>query len=84
MRNVTSRFNARHFGRSDYEFFFQKVPPVAAHEMGILACHLAARIVGAEAAHHYPRDYAQWIIQGAGKQGHAVCPQGVVGLPPAG
>lgn len=82
VRNVTSRFNARRFGRSDYEFFFQQVPPVAAHEMGILACHLAARMQGAEADHHYPRDYARRILEGAGTKGHPICPDGVVDLPP--
>lgn len=82
VRNVTSRFNSRRFGRSDYEFFFQKVPPVAAHEMGILACHMAARIEGAEANHHYPRDFARRILEGAGSKEHAICPDGVVDLPP--
>ncbi len=84
VRNVTSRFNSRRFGRSDYEFFFQKVPPIAAHEMGILACHLAARIVGAEADHHYPRDYAQQLLGAAGEKDRRICPDAVVDLPPLG
>ena len=61
--------------------FRQGVCPLTPLEQRL---RLAAGIGGAEAAHHYPRDYTQWIVQGAGKRGHAVWPQGVVGLPPAG
>lgn len=81
VRNVTSRFNSRRFGRSDYEFFFQDEKPVAVHEMGILACHLANLIQGDVADHHYPRSFAMSVINPSYKDKehfeHPVCPSSV-------
>ena len=81
VRNVTSRFNSRRFGRSDYEFYFQKDQPVAVHEMGILACHLAKLIQGEEAAHSYPKSFADFVISPEykleGFYEHPVCPASV-------
>lgn len=84
LRNVTSRFNTRRFGRSDYEFFFQKVDPVAMHEMGILACHLARRVTGNMAEHHLPADFARQVLaadyhrRAEDKSAeHPICPAGV-------
>lgn len=81
VRNVTSRFNTRRFGRSDYEFYFQEVSPIAAHEMGILACHLSKLIQGAEADHSYPKDFAVTVTSPSYKlpqhHEHPVCPSTV-------
>jgi len=81
VRNVTSRFTTRRLGRSDYEFFFQKVPPIAAHEMGILACHLSRLVQGNEADHRYPREFALKVISpdyAKNYPEHPVCPPTVV------
>lgn len=81
VRNVTTRFNSRRLNRSDYDFYFQPLPSVAAHEMGVIACHLAKRIQGEVADHHYPKQFAQSILRKdyRGKnQGHdaphPICP----------
>lgn len=84
VRNVTSRFNTRRFGRSDYEFYFQEVPPIAAHEMGILACHLSQSIQGPEADHGYTKEFALTVIgedYGKPYPEHPVCPRPAVVLP---
>jgi len=81
VRNVTSRFNSRRLGRSDFEFYFQAVSPVAAHEMGILACHLARRIQGDSADHGYPKEFALMVTSKeyqANYLEHPVCPKEVV------
>lgn len=84
VRNVTSRFNSRRLNRSDYDFHFQKLKPMAAHEMGVIACHLAQRIQGDVADHHYPKIFAQKVIDPSyrGKDQkpsdeHPICPAGV-------
>lgn len=83
VRNVTSRFNTRRFGRADYEFYFQQVPPIAAHEMGILACHLSRLIQGNEADHGYSKDFAMFVTSANYNSPeknyfeHPVCPPSV-------
>lgn len=78
VRNISSRFETRRFGRSDYEFYFQQVSPIAAHEMGILACHLSKIVQGPEADHYYPREYAEAVISPSYRlpehYAHPVCP----------
>jgi len=88
VRNVTTRFNTRRFGRSDYEFFFEKENPVAAHEMGILACHLSWLMRGDDTDFDYPDKFAKKVISKEyGKEFgiqfpvHPVCPCGAVNLP---
>ncbi|MES2362739.1 MAG: DUF6792 domain-containing protein [Pseudomonadota bacterium] len=81
VRNVTSRFNSRRFGRSDYEFYFQDAKAITAHEMGILTCYLAKSIKGDEADHGYTREFAMSVISpDYGKHGqvHPVCPSPAV------
>jgi hypothetical protein len=85
VRNITTRFNTRRFGRSDYEFFFQTEQLVKAHEMGILACHLAARMRGSGAAYDYSKEAAREIL-GAQyhrrkDKEHPVCSAGILDLP---
>lgn len=87
-RNVTTRFNTRRFGRSDYEFFFEKDKPVAAHEMGILACHLSFLMPDDDTVFDYPKAFAQKVISkdygkdfGITFAVHPVCPCGAVNLP---
>jgi Lipase (class 3) len=84
VRNVTTRFNSRRLNRSDYDFYFQKLKPTAAHEMGVIACHLANRIQGDVAEHHYPKTFAKKVIDPTyrGKDQkpsdeHPICPAGV-------
>jgi len=55
LRAITSRLNARRFGRSDYEFHFQESDAIESHNMAILACHFAARIGRGGASHNYTR-----------------------------
>ena len=88
VRNVTTRFNTRRFGRSDYEFFFEKDKPVAAHEMGILACHLSFLMPDDDMVFDYPKAFAQKVISkdygkdfGITFAVHPVCPCGAVNLP---
>jgi len=84
VRSVTTRFNTRRFNRSDYEFFFEKGNPVAAHEMGILACHLARLMTDDDRKFDYPRAFSHQIITkkyGDGFPEHPVCPSGKVNLP---
>ncbi len=88
VRNLTTRFNTRRFGRSDYEFFFEKDKPVAAHEMGILACHLSFLMPDDDTVFDYPRAFAQKVIsRDYGKEYgmqfsvHPVCPCNGVNLP---
>lgn len=91
VRNVTTRFNGRRFGRHDYEFYFQDVPKdvggaVDAHEMGILACHLAANIPGDTADHGLTKKSALELLNDsyrtpANKPAydvHPICPTGVL------
>lgn len=79
VRRVTTAFTFPSLRRTDYEFYFQSEEPVAAHEMGLLACHLAVAFQGEEAAHHYlksealrltsERDYRQ-----TNGDPHPICP----------
>lgn len=85
VRNVTSRFNSRRLGRADYEFYFQDVKPIAAHEMGILACHLAMHLKEPMGEHGYPREFARKVVHpDYGKetpgQEHPICPHPAVNL----
>ena len=84
VRNITSRFNSRRVGRSDYEFYFQPLEAMAAHEMAVIACHMANRIQGDFADHHYPKSFAQTVInpayRGEGQKPsdeHPICPTSV-------
>jgi len=88
VRNVTTRFNTQRFNRSDYGFFFEKENPVAAHEMGILACHLSWLMRGDDTDFDYPEAFAKKVISKEyGKEFgiqfpvHPVCPCGAVNLP---
>jgi hypothetical protein len=75
VRNVTSRFNSRRINRSDYEFYFQDLQPVAAHDMGILACHFARKIEGDEAEHHYSKEAARKLTSPEYDAGrNTICP----------
>lgn len=87
VRNLTTRFNTRRINRSDYAFFFEKDRPVAAHEMGILACHLAVLMPDDDTVFDYPKTFAQKVIsKDYGKDHgitfavHPVCPCGAVNL----
>jgi hypothetical protein len=63
VRAITSRVNARRFGRSDYEFHFQDENAGEAHNMAILACHFAARIKQIEVPHNFTREAARELIR---------------------
>jgi len=91
LRNVTSKFNSRRFGRHDFEFYFQDVKEgvggaVASHEMGILACHLAANIEGATAEHGLTKKSALELLNESYRTPpskppydvHPICPTDVV------
>ena len=87
VRAVTTRFNTTRRNRSDYGFFFEKDNPVAAHEMGILACHLSYVMPDDDTVFDYPRAFAQQVIsrdygkeQGAHFSVHPVCPCDAVNL----
>jgi len=58
VRRVATAFTFPSLRRTDYEFYFQSEEPFAAHEMGLLACHLAVAFPGDEAAHHYLKSEA--------------------------
>lgn len=80
VRNVTSRFNTTRFGRSDHEFFFEKDNPVAAHEMGVLACHFARLMPDDDKEFDYPKAYAVKVTSkeyGDAYDEHPICPVGV-------
>ena len=88
VRNVTTRFSTRRFNRSDYGFFFEKENPVAAHEMGILACHLSWLMRGDDTDFDYPEAFAKKVISkdygkeyGIQFRVHPVCPCDAVNLP---
>ncbi len=89
VRNITTRFNNRRFWRQDYEFYFQEAKTnvsgsVEMHEMGILACHLAANIPGNVADHGLTRKAALELLNEKYPEGratdaaHPICPNGVL------
>lgn len=57
LRAITSRFNSRRYGRSDFEFNYQEEGgQIAKHSISLLACNFAARIAavpGRKAAFGY-------------------------------
>jgi hypothetical protein len=77
VRSVTSRFNTRRFGRSDYEFHFQTDGAISSHEMGVLACHFSARITASGAEHFFSKELAGEFIKDAGNGGDFRCPNGI-------
>ena len=79
MRAITSRLNLRRFGRSDYEFHFQKEKAVGGHSMAILACHFMARITITKAIEDSHFFTAQSISKLKEDQKYShLCPSGEV------
>ena len=70
-RLVATRLTSTRIGRADYDFAFQDMARVDAHEMGILACHLAVRMPEQGGDFDFPASYVKTMIRDP-----ALCPNG--------
>lgn len=70
-RLIATRMTTTRLNRADYDFAFQDMGKVSAHEMGILACHLAVRMTPEGAEFDFPANYVKTMLQSP-----AICPLG--------
>lgn len=77
-RLLATRLTTIRVNRSDYDFAFQSLKKVDAHEMGILACHLAVRLPSTGGEHDFPVEYVETMVRDG-----SICPggEGKVELP---
>jgi len=67
IRGFSAKFNVKRFGRSDYEFYFQKSgSAVDNHEIGILACHMAVRMNFSNQEYFYPKSFVKSMLEERG------------------